>query len=148
MTARWMPECERGRNIDMWWPPRQCQKKFGAIFVLVAAGFAPALFPPPNMCASTRVSHYPTPILMHVCAWAVKAVRWRLGRTYMVSHRRISAAASELIRMQDMIEHMSMATRQKDKCSILIEYADLEPLLRLYVRACCRAYLVTQQSVS
>ena len=54
MTARWMPECERGRNIDMWWPPRQCQKKFGAIFVLVAAGFAPALFPPPNMCASTK----------------------------------------------------------------------------------------------
>jgi len=53
-----------------------------------------------------------------------------------------------LRRMQDMMEHMSMATRQKDKCSILIEYADLEPLLRLYVRACCRAYLVTQQSVS
>ena len=85
---------------------------------------------------------------MYVCAWAAKAVRWRLDRTYMMGCRHISAAASELRRMQDMMEHMSMATRQKDKCSILIEYADLEPLLRLYVRACCRAYLVTQQSVS
>ena len=48
-----MPECERGRNVDIYLSPPPCLKKIRVIFVLVA-GKAPAPVPPPNIYASTK----------------------------------------------------------------------------------------------